>query len=166
MAIHSVAKLRDGVEEWAPWPGDKRYRVSNLGRVRGVHGKLLARRRHSSAHRVLVVWASGKHRTVRDMVLETFVGRPPEGHRAFHIDGDKENCALSNLSYETAKSFARRKKLGGGMGRAKLTPDDVRDILERHDGGESVSFIARSYPKVSRSAVSHAVHGRNWSRVL
>ncbi len=48
-------------------------------------------------------------RLVHRLILLAFVGECPDGLQACHYDGDKSNCRLSNLRYDTPKGNAADK---------------------------------------------------------
>ena len=100
-------------EQWRVIPGHEKYQVSDHGRVKsfqptsGSNGG----RRKGSQDRILKPWVSGgyqmvdlgrhNHRLVHRLVLEAFVGPCPPGLECRHGDGNKANCDLSNLSWDT-----------------------------------------------------------------
>jgi uncharacterized protein (DUF433 family) len=51
-------------------------------------------------------------------------------------------------------------------GRAKLTEEDVRTILNRHKNGETSRIIAYDYPEVSRTAIRLIVRRVNWAHIV
>lgn len=144
-------------------PRDPAYQVSDRGEVRGVHGITMRQQLTKGEYR-RVALRDGKRYLVHRLVLETFVGPCPAGYEASHEDGNPENNCLSNLRWRPVSENNKLRVEHGthfSRGRAILTEDDVATIRRRVDAGETVSAVARDYP-VSRSAVSHAYHGRNW----
>lgn len=53
----------------------------------------------SDGNMTTILWADDKAVLARvdHLVWEAFRGPIPEGHSIDHVDGDKANCALSNL---------------------------------------------------------------------
>jgi hypothetical protein len=94
-------------EEWRAidgWPG---YLVSDQGRVKSLKGKtprVLRPGRNQKGYR-LVCLTNGPAtmtRAVHRLVADAFLGPCPDGLQTRHLDGDKENCAVSNLAFGTA----------------------------------------------------------------
>lgn len=94
-------------EIWKPYPECPKYQVSNLGRVKGPYGKVLAAPENQWGYRGVTlvdrkVYSRGQvERRVHRMVLETFVGPRPDGMDATHLDGDKLNNQADNLSWRS-----------------------------------------------------------------
>lgn len=91
-------------EIWKPVLGfEGRYEVSNLGNVKSLtRNKLLKPR---SNHRYLFV-DLGKDRErkyIHRLVWETFVGPIPKGLQINHLDENKLNNSLTNLSLVTPR---------------------------------------------------------------
>lgn len=68
------------------------------------------------------------------IILEAFVGKRPENMQACHNDGNRLNCRLDNLRWDTMSSNHNDKRLHGTLqigeknGRAKLTNEIVEFI--------------------------------------
>jgi hypothetical protein len=59
----------------------------------------------------------GKKAYIHDLVLETFIGKRPEGKEACHINGEKSDNRLDNLYWGTRKeNVADAIKLGTKRG--------------------------------------------------
>lgn len=100
------------VEHWRPMVGrGGRYEVSDQGRVRSLWANKNTRRvapqirkTYYVNHKVVVTLANPRRSaTVARLVLEAFVGPPPEGGVARHKDGDDENLNLSNLEWDATR---------------------------------------------------------------
>ena len=119
-------------EEWRDVVGyEDRYMVSDQGRVwskeRMVrHGRGPGLRKHAGRMLKLGRKPAGypivshavapgvvRHLYVHRLVLEAFVGPCPEGHVARHLDDDKENNHLSNLSWGSESENAHDKIRNG-----------------------------------------------------
>lgn len=95
-------------EFWLPVPhagfADK-YEVSSTGNIRNcLTGKILSPNWTQKGYRQVFLFPGGgpsKVFRVHRLVLETFVGPPPPGCEADHIDRDRSNNALSNLRWVT-----------------------------------------------------------------
>lgn len=179
-------------EEWRECIGLgflSRYEVSSLGRVR--------RLRRDGSYRIKkptergkggylfmgIPKGGGKMRAVyvHRLVMQTFIGPPPEGKEVNHIDGVKTNARLSNLEYvthkENAQHYARminrlpkQKRPAKHMRHgerhhwAKLTAADVVTIRERLANKDKCIDIARDF-NVTPAAITHIKVGRWWKRV-
>lgn len=113
-----------GAEEWKPIPGwEGSYEVSTYGRVRSVP-RLVVPKGHVKAVRFpgrvlraapvrgyLAVSLNSPSRKqtkkIHRLVLEAFVGPPPEGHQGCHRDGSKLNNRLENLYWGTISQNSR-----------------------------------------------------------
>ena len=155
------------------------YQVSTEGRVRS-----LPRRRRTGAgvrtvrERILrpkpgeypavSLARLGDRKTfyVHALVLSGFVGSAPAGMEACHGDGDKWNCRLSNLRWDTPSgNHADRVKHGVSnrgerCGTAKLTARQVAEIRAR--GDEPRRVLAAAFG-VSPAQISQIVHGKRWA---
>ena len=109
----------------------------------------------------------GKTVKVHQIVLRAFVGEPPAGCVARHIDGNTLNNCLWNLCYGTQKENQEdmqrhgTTRSGERNGRAKLSVGDICAIKEAYAAGESQSSIGGRYG-VGQAAVSKIVRGASW----
>lgn len=103
-----------GPEEWRAIPGyEGAYEVSSLGRVRSLtrvtdrgrkwRGRLMTPCPLNNDYLIVTLWKDGRQRSplVHRLVLSAFVGPPDEGTEAMHLDGDRTNNAITNLSWGT-----------------------------------------------------------------
>tara|TARA_R110000823_G_C15660719_1_gene472028 strand:- start:52 stop:564 length:513 start_codon:yes stop_codon:yes gene_type:complete len=156
------------------------YEVSNLGNIRRTvkrhyykAGGLMKQNYHHGQYMIVGLRSNGKTKQhlVHRMVLAAFVGICPDGHEVDHIDGDKTNNRLENLEYVTRQENSRRAialgltdHVGEANSNAKLTDQDVRDIRDRLEVGESQTSIAADYP-VNQSTISHICLGYTWGHL-
>lgn len=154
-------------ELWKVYPQDVRYEVSTEGRVRTVDtGRLRKPVKIRSGYLTLVFSTSTKHvlRYVHTMVAETWIGDRPQGLEVSHLDGNKNNCKLDNLAYEThLENHAHRYEHGTDHAgetnpAAKLTVEDIDNIRE---STLSELALARIYP-VSRTQIGRIRRMENW----
>lgn len=103
-------------------------------------------------------------------IAEAFLGpKPDPSMDCCHNDGDRRNCALSNLRYDTKKGNCADKRKHGTMyggerhHDAKLTAAAVLDIRERY-GKEPVTAIAAHYGVSTRNAWS-VIRRETWKHV-
>lgn len=107
-------------EEWKPVVGyENNYEVSNLGRVRsqsrrGTRGGILKPSPDIWGYLYVGLCKNGEKETcqVHQLVMESFVGRCPDGCEVDHIDWNPSNNRLDNLSYQPK-----------GINRARRSPE-------------------------------------------
>lgn len=92
-------------EEWRPVFGyESRYEVSNLGRVRNADGHILKPiKRRGYLCLNFCVNGARKDMKIHRLVAEAFIPNPDELPFVNHKDEDKENNAVWNLEWCTAK---------------------------------------------------------------
>lgn len=165
----------------------ERYAVSNYGRVhsfpktmRPDHKKSAWDRPHQkikgtvfpSGHlRVGLYTADSRapvSRFVHVLVMDAFVGPRQDGMQVRHLDGNPLNNRLDNLAYGTPKQNAADRTAHGrtwvkpiGAPKAKLTPDDVREI---RSSSMSNMECARHYG-VSLFVIQAVRSYRSWRHV-
>jgi len=111
--------------------------------------------------------AGGRRRFAHVLVLTTFVGPCPPGMECRHLDGNRENPALSNLAWGTKKENAEDKALHGTQcrgetcGRHKLTADQVAEIRWQRQSGMTLQKIAERYG-VTCQTINAIDLGRSW----
>jgi hypothetical protein len=109
--------------------------------------------------RYLGVRIKGRNRRVHHLVLETFVGRRPDGLQCRHLDGDPRNNRLGNLKWDTAVANSAD-KLVHGTAPTKLVWKDVVEIRDRLAKGAAVKRLARVHgvsPRLIRMIRSREV---------
>ena len=164
------------VEQWRPVPGFPKYEVSSLGRVRSTTT--------SGKRKLLKPWLSGKgpakylcvglseyghmvRRLVHQLVLEAFVGPRPKGLVSRHLDGNRLNCSVSNLTRGTPKeNMADRRKHGHGNDgernpKAKLTFTQVLEIRRRAWTKSEMKQEATDLG-VRPTTIQNIVSGKSW----
>ena len=99
------------------------------------------------------LWTRGKkmiRRSVHILVLTAFRGPKPQGTEACHNNGNPYDNRIDNLRWDTRSSNAKDRsrhlveKRGVGSNVASLTPEQVIDVCERLQQGESQRSIARA----------------------
>lgn len=178
-------------EVWKPVVGyEDAYKVSNMGRILslsrlvkrkcGSYSRLKAKilGLHKTADGYITVYlyrdSISKTRFVHAVVLEAFVGLRPVGMECRHLDGNKENNALTNIVWGTSlenSADSRRhgtnctpNREGENASNSKLTEGDIREIRRLNKLGVSQGKLAKRYG-VSQPAISYIVRGRNWASV-
>lgn len=175
------------VEIWKPLANMPYYEVSNMGRLRSYlprhkYGGRLVVPRLVKTERVddggyirvdLYVYAADgtkkrKHFHLHRLVLETFVGPPPApGMHGCHGDGDKLNCRLTNLRWDTPAGNAADKIKHGTLldgerhYNHKLTAEQVAEIKAKTDWRKGDVTAMASRFGVSPHAVTKVKTGVN-----
>lgn len=107
-------------EIWKDVPNyEGKYQVSNKGRVKSIkrtvkHNgsktrtfpeKILKPNKVSFDYLQVTLYNNGKRkcRYIHNLVMESFIGKKPNGYEVNHIDEDKSNNQLENLEYITRK---------------------------------------------------------------
>lgn len=162
------------MEEWkdiAGYGGD--YQVSDHGVVKSLKGikeRLLRPKSHPFGYPMISLCKNG-HRNdycIHRLVLETFVGQPPENMECCHADGDPKNNCLSNLRWGTRKencfdTIKHNKTTRGERSHtSKLTEIDVHFIRYWLKKGYSKEIIGKTFG-VTPSNICHIASGKSWS---
>src|SRR5574337_608967 len=171
-------------ETWKPVAGyEGYYEVSDCGRVRSLDrvvecGRVKGIMRVSYKNPVsgyLTVMLS-KHGTtkgfyVHSLVLEAFVGPRPDGMEACHYpDSNRDNCALSNLRWDTRKNNHKDKDAHGTSPKgerhpgAKLSEHDVYEIRKLRRAGLTFKSIGERFNVATMTAYRAAI-GSLWSHI-
>lgn len=104
-------------------------------------------------YRFVGMYVNGKHlrRAVHRLVLSAFIGECPNGMEACHINGLPGDNRLENLRWDTKlNNHADRRRhgtipSGPQHGRAKLTVEQIGEILKLHELGISTRLIAQQF---------------------
>lgn len=165
-------------EKWLAVKGfEGLYEVSNLGRIKSI--KYNRERLMKTSHQLNgyvkitlskdnVQYTSRVHRLVAD----AFIPRQEGRDYVNHIDGDKDNNAVSNLEWVSvsennkhAFKLGLKCAKGENNGRAVLTEAQVIEIYQLAHSGRRVKDIAEQY-KISRSSVCHIKYGSRWGDTI
>ena len=157
------------MEQWKPIIGfEDIYEVSDHGNIRSLKSNKLKKISFDKTTNRLFVnlWKNNKQNVVRvhKLVLETFVGKCPEGMECCHNDGNSLNNHLSNLRWDThTNNIHDRIKHGTSnrgerCGTAKLTLKQVKAI--RKDD-RLQCLIAQDY-NIAESMISRIKNGKRW----
>lgn len=152
-------------EEWKDIPNFPGYKVSNLGRVSGKRG-LMKVFKSQKGYLRLTLRRDGVVicKSVHCLVMEAFIGPRPEKHEVCHIDHDKENNSLTNLSYGTSSENRMQSALSG-MLNSKLSRESAGEIKAAYfQRGERVVDLAEKYG-VNRYTIYDILTGRTWAYV-
>lgn len=113
---------------------------------------------------------SEKRLSVAALVLESFVGpKPTDKHEVRHLDGNRQNNALSNLRWGTSKeNYADKRRhgtdqIGSRNGQSKLTETDVLQVRTMLS-----TVTQRAVAKwfgVSQRAINFVSVGQHWKHI-
>lgn len=168
--------------QWKDIPGyDGRYQASTDGQIRGcdrtytvtpADGKKAYTRVHKGKVLRPCVGSNGyfyvglrkktssdnaTYLPVHHLIAITFLGARPDGAYICHKNGDKKDCRVDNLRYDTPReNHLDVYRCGGTYG--KLSPDQVRVIKARLKAGEQQTAIAKDYG-VSQTAIYYIDKG-------
>jgi len=92
-------------EIWKPWKHNKKYSISNLGRVTTISGKIRETKPEPDGYiRVgIIIDGVNKKYFVHRMVAETFFEDFQEGYTVDHINGIRNDNRVENLRVVTLK---------------------------------------------------------------
>lgn len=158
---------------WAPG-----YSVSNLGRVRGRKRELLKLSIDSGGYQHVILYVDGKRvpKKVHRLVLEEFVGPPPDGTEGCHNNGVRTDNRLNNLRWDTHGSNVRDRVAHGGYGTqpkgedhplARLSEADIREIRALYrpkTHGRDLKSLGRAYG-VTGQMIHRIVTYKAWGHV-
>ena len=162
------------------------YEVSSLGRVKSLRRKVPNGRGSYRVVKERIMALTPNHRlggylyvtlycenksksfSVHTLIAKSFLGMPPDGKEVNHIDGNKANCALSNLEYVTSaenKQHARTTGLwqnrGEQHGNTKVSEDQASAMLAMYRDGMKLSDIGRKFG-VTKGCVWNVTSGKSW----
>jgi hypothetical protein len=142
-------RSQDPDVRWKPVPGyEGLYEVSDRGQVysvphRGVRGGILAHRYNTNGYpQVALIYENKRwNASVHRLVLLAFIGPCPEGLVTRHLDGNRANPRLENLTYGTPSENNRDCVRHGTHVQARKThckhghPYDESNTVWRPTGG-------------------------------
>ena len=157
------------IEIWKPYPSNPKFQVSNLGRVRGPMKMCKPYMTKTGYYAVSVCTKDRKSHVIplHRLVLETFIGPPPDGMEGCHNDGNHVNNSLDNLRWDTRRSNKRDSIEHGTQVRgtrqrsAKLTERQVREMRKRHTAAKE---LAETYG-VTLNTVYYVLAFKTWRHV-
>lgn len=104
---------------------------------------------------------------IHNIVLMEFVGEKPKGMCVRHLDSNKFNNSLSNLSYGTYLENENDKHANGTwhtrITNRKLTALQINEIINKCTSGEKDKDLAIEY-NVSRPTITRIRNNKIWKR--
>lgn len=165
-----------GMEEWKAINGFlDSYEVSDTGRIRYVGNynkkntpRIVKTRLNKQGYTIVSMTSMGQEKTctVHRLVAEAFIGKRDHPYEVAHNNGIRDDNRVCNLRWALPVENSADRILHGTVpcgsrnGSAKLTPDQVLEILEH------VHISAGEFSRrfgVHRSTVSYIRTGRNWA---
>lgn len=132
-------RLSTHYSDFVEIPGFPGNYASKEGKIRGKSRNFVVGGiHHGRPYQVL----NGRRRLRAHLILETFVGECPLGHRVSYRDGNVKNCRAENLFWEpTLRHLERKKK--------PLTHSDVLGILWMCSCGDQLRAVGHRYGRSS-----------------
>lgn len=118
--------------------------------------------------RAQVFLGRGNQWKVATLVCTVFHGPRPTGHEVAHLNGNPLDNRAENLAWKTpAANQADRiehgtSNRGARHGRAKLTPEDVREIRQMAAAGRLQAEIVARFG-IAQTTVSQIITRKTWS---
>jgi len=145
------------------------YEIDIDGSVYSKKRQIILKSYHNySGYLQVILYKDGKIYCKRPsrLVLETFVGKCPNGKECCHNNGMKDDNRLENLRWDTHKSnMDELDRCGEKSGNHKLMERDVRMIIYMWRTGEfSQQEIANIYG-VLRTQVNRIVNKKQWKHI-
>jgi hypothetical protein len=153
------------------WSCDRREEIANRHpkpyfRLR--KGKFVSPRISNSGY--FQVGLVDKRVLVHRLVAEAFIETETNKLEVNHKDGNKLNNHFSNLEWATRKENALhstrtlKKNIGSQVASSALKEEQVLEIIELLNAGESQISVANKYG-VTNHAIFRIQHGYNWSHI-
>lgn len=155
------------------------YEVSNLGRIRDLHGNIKPMYKQNKGYYCLSLYYNGKtyHPTIHRLVANAFLDKVEGYNQINHIDGDKSNNKAENLEWTN-----QRLNYNHGMNKffyshnedhyfAKLTNDIVKLIPDFYELGftrttlSKILGIHRSSLEAIEKGISYRELGLNFNNI-
>ena len=151
-----------------PIPNYPGYEISEAGAVRSLKRskpQILKPQPMGAGYLSVFLCIDGKPKqlTVHSLVLLTFIGPRPEGQQIRHLDGDKANNSLDNLTYGTLTENRQDRHSHGTWG-WRLNPRKVRVIRGLRHVGWEVKRIASLFG-VTTTSISKVILRKSWTHV-
>lgn len=146
-------------EVWQSLAKHPGFDISNYGRVRKLHlevpgTKIYKMRAVTPVNEGELMFSTGiTTKRIAYAVLETFVGPRPKGNEVYYLDGDIENCHLTNLSWGPK----RHQRCN-----VTINPEIAKQVRQRLQEEPRVCIVRREF-NLSRNIVTHIKLGHTWN---
>ena len=146
------------------------YRVYENGRITNTKlNKDITPVIHNGGYMQVRLSHNGKvnYKSHHRFIYESFNGKIPNGMQINHINGNRMDNKLSNLECitmlenQSKRLFLRR---GEQVNTAKLSEDDVKNIIKDKKNGVTTNELMRKY-NVVRSTINKTSSGITWSHL-
>jgi hypothetical protein len=171
--ILPLQKLITMNEIWITIKDFENYQVSNLGRIMSLYKNIILKPlkdKHGYYHISLYKNKTCYTKDIHIIVARTFISNPLNLPEVNHIDGNKENCAATNLEWSTKsdnEKHAYRTGLRSAKGeknnQSKLTDIQVKEIKELK-GKIKGSEVAIMYD-IDRSVIYNIFNNKAWKHI-
>ncbi len=151
---------------------EKQYRISSLGRLYSNFSKKILKPKPFHGYPTLGLYSPQRRKNafIHTLVLDAFVGPCPKGYETSHLDGNRLNCILSNLAWETPKVNNQRKRQHGTYQEGEKSSnhryrdEDILNIRRMYEENVDLKFIAETY-KTSKATICAIVAGKSWKHL-
>lgn len=157
-------------EVWKPIKGyEDCGQVSNMGRIRGVRGKIRKTFVSYNGYERVNLYVNGKrkHFSVHRLVAQTFCDGYQDGFVVNHKDGDKLNNVVDNFEWVSVSENSKHgyAELNRQPTRHWLRiPDaEIASIIRRRNSGETYKSIAKDYG-VRQEAIRNRLKRAAWNK--
>lgn len=169
-------------ERWADIPGHANYQASSAGRIRtlwtagyrprlGTDYRPCGLRQHRLGYMTVKLRTAKSPQLVHRLVLMAFAGLPPgPDSECRHLDGTRDNNAIDNLCWGTAKENCEDMDRHGNRHRgesvrwAKRTNEQILEVVRLRREGLTCPEIERR-TGVLAGVVRKIMTGAEWSQV-
>ena len=154
---------------------EDRYKVSSLGRVKTFclgRMRILGDRYSYNYKRVSLYDKNSvpKNFSVHKLVIETFLGKTPEGMEVNHKNGNKKDNRVENLEFVTHKENVNHahenglvKNHGEDSFKSKLKNEDIL-VIRKLCLEKPIREISKLY-KVDRNTIRQIMLGETWKHI-
>jgi hypothetical protein len=161
-------------EIWKPCSRHPGFRVSNFGRVANGTVLLVQTVNGRGYSQVKMYLASGERKSERThrLVADEFIPNPEGKPEVNHIDGDKQNNAVTNLEWVHGWENVRhavtngmvRRRSGASHHNCTRSEETIREICRQIAAGIPLATIERNLD-LPRNSVSAIRRKRTWKAI-
>lgn len=148
-------------------PGLPGYFATSAGHIVNAAGHQLREHTHPRGYKLIYLPVGSRQLRVHRLVASAYHGPCPAGQECCHNDGDPANNQPNNLRWDTHRNNTLDTVRHGtcpGFQKAKLSPDQVREIRHLHRQGVSVRATAARF-NINRGAIEGIIYNRTYRYV-